>query len=103
MGITKLPVEYLVAISNPATILTTNSSSKQLLQKVVHGYNLLDRIKEISEKYRTEIINAKIVRKISKQLLKQHTPAEIDILKKFPLTDKNVQSVREIWSGTYIC
>lgn len=80
-GFPEIPIEYAVVISNPSTII--NSSSKQIPNKVIHAHRLINKMVSTEGTYVNECINDKEVKKISKTLLKQHSPQEIDILKYF--------------------
>lgn len=85
-----LPVEYLVVISNPSTIIKTSPQNKLALNKVIHGHSLLERIEKIVERYQNEIIDLKGVRKLSKLLLKYHTPETYEVLEKFGLCERDI-------------
>lgn len=85
-----LPVEYLVVISHPSTIIKTTPQNKLALNKVVHGHSLLEKIDEINERYVKEVIDAKGIRKLSKLLLKFHTPETYDVMKKFGLKEEDI-------------
>lgn len=89
-GLSELPIDFLVAISDPSTILKTDSSNRQMLKKMVHGYNLLERIKEIQGYHKKERLDLKRVRRLSKLLVKSHTPKEEDILKKYKIEKSEV-------------
>lgn len=85
-----LPVEYLVVIGNPSTIIKTSPQNKLALNKVVHGHSLLERIEKIMDHYQREVINLKGVRKLSKLLLKYHTPETYDVLEKYSLDEGDI-------------
>lgn len=89
-GIPPFPIEYLVAISNPSTILKTNSRSRNILKRMVHGYNLLDRIKEWEGQFKEDKMDLKGIRKLSKLLLKSHVPEDVDILDKFRISKSEI-------------
>lgn len=80
-----LPIDYYVVISDPSTIVKTNSKNREAMKKVVHGHSLLGKIAEVDSRYRNEILDSREVRKLSKLLLKGHTPEEIDVLAKYGL------------------
>jgi Nuclease-related domain len=89
-GFPHTPIEYLVAFSSPSTILKTNSRSQAVLKRIVHGYNLLDRLDEIGKAYKKEGIEMKHLRKLCKLILKNHVPSDQDILQKYGLTKSDV-------------
>lgn len=80
-----LPIEYFVVISDPSTIVKTSPKNREAMKKVVHGHSLLEKIAEVDSRYQNEILDSKEVRKLSKLLLKSHTPEDIDVLVKYGL------------------
>ncbi|WP_226036302.1 nuclease-related domain-containing protein [Aquibacillus saliphilus] len=89
MKFPKIPVEHIIAIGNPSTVLTTNARDTTIYQKVLHVENVVDKILEIERKYRN---NGRIdfnPKSISKKIIRKHTPLSIDILAayKIPQTD----------------
>lgn len=91
-GIPLLPIDYLVTISNPSTILKTNSHNKQILEKIAHSYNLLERIKKIEQNYQGEKIDSKVIRRLSRLLLKSHTNETVDVLHKYQLSQTDIMT-----------
>lgn len=89
-GYPQIPVDYLVAFSSPSTIIKTNSRNPSILKKIVHGYNLLERLKEIERVYKDDVIDRKGMRKLCKLLLKSHVPGNQDILLKYGLAKSEV-------------
>ncbi|MBP2240333.1 hypothetical protein J2Z40_000888 [Cytobacillus eiseniae] len=89
-GYSQLPIEYLVAFSNPSTILKSNSRNQSILKRVVHGYNLLERMKSFEKAHQNEVIDIKGVRKLSNLLMKNHKPEEMNILKKYGLSKTDI-------------
>ncbi|KQL21245.1 nuclease-related domain-containing protein [Cytobacillus solani] len=91
-GYSQIPIDYLVAFSSPSTILKTNSRSQSLLKRIVHGYNLLDRLNEIGKAYKKDVIEMKHLRKLCKLLLKSHVPSDQNISQKYVLTKSDVKT-----------
>lgn len=85
-----LPVEYLVVISNPSTIIKTTPQNKLALKKVVHGHSLLERIEEIVGRYQKESVDLKGIRRLSKLLLKHHTQETFDVIKKYGIKKEDI-------------
>ena len=89
-GYPKIPIEYLVAFSNPSTILKTNSRSPSTLKRIVHGYNLLDRLNEMEKLYKEAVNDMRSLRKLCKLLIKSHVPENGDILQKYKIGKSDV-------------
>jgi ribosomal protein L37AE/L43A len=83
------PIYHLVAISNSSTIIKTNDSSLNKL--VVKGDVLLSRVLQIDEFNSNTVFTDKELKKLSKLLIKKHTPHHPDILKPYSLTQDDLQ------------
>lgn len=86
----RTPIEYLVVISNPSTVIKTSSYHKLALEKVLHAGHLRERIDKLKEKYPVEKLTVKEIRKISRAVLKQHTPANYNVLKYYDIDIKDI-------------
>lgn len=87
-----LPIDYFVVISDPSTIVKTNPKYREALKKVVHGHSLLEKIDEVDKKFDKEVLNAKDIRKISKFLLKSHTPESFNALKRYGINKGEIST-----------
>lgn len=76
-----IPIESLVVVSKPSTIVNSLSSSSQIHKKVCFAYELPDKLEMLRSYYHEEKINQKEMKKLSRNLLKHHTPKEYDPLK----------------------
>ncbi|MGD6842871.1 nuclease-related domain-containing protein [Bacillus infantis] len=84
-----LPVEALVVISKPSTVLKANSPA--ISRTVIHSHRLLGKVEELSGHYQQALMDAKELRKTSKLLSKHHTPESIDILSRMRISPDNVR------------
>ncbi|WP_246941137.1 nuclease-related domain-containing protein [Bacillus pinisoli] len=71
-GIPALPIETLVLISNPHTIIKTPTQSGQLSRKVIHSANLPKKVEYLNKKYNQEKISMKELKKLSRLFLRKH-------------------------------
>lgn len=78
-----VPVDYLVVVSNPYSILEFRKSSIELKQRVCKADSFLKRFKFFENSYSTNILDTKDLRKLSRLLLKMNTPPTNFILKKY--------------------
>lgn len=83
------PIVTHVVISNPSTIIKTDDPF--LYKYVVKGDVLVDRIIKNDKHYFNEIFQEKELKKISKTLLKKHSPFHPDILKTYSLSQADIQ------------
>ncbi|HWO76496.1 MAG TPA: nuclease-related domain-containing protein [Bacillus sp. (in: firmicutes)] len=79
----EIPVYFLVAIGSPKTIVKGPSS---IFQSVLHAEHFPDKIHSLIKQHSTEVLTPYLIKKISKQLIQQHTPAEFNPFSKYNLT-----------------
>ncbi|MDN4525601.1 nuclease-related domain-containing protein [Fictibacillus fluitans] len=82
----KIPIEALVIISSPYTLIK-NPIKPQigLNEKVLHTGKLMNKIDELKSRYTNHLITDKLIRKLIRQLQKEHTPLEVDVLQRFKI------------------
>lgn len=84
-----LPIHPLVVISNPSTIIKHNDRS--LNKIIVKGDVLLNRVLQIDGFPSKPILTDKEIKKLSRLLIKNHSPAHPDIMKQYSLTTDDLQ------------
>jgi hypothetical protein len=105
------PIEFLVAFSNPSTILKMASGHKRVTpyDKMIHAQNIVREVSKLNTQYTSEVIDLK---KVKRLLLSQHRSAYSSILSAYQLTEtdliKGVQCERcsQIMGrkiGTWLC
>ncbi|GIN88136.1 nuclease [Heyndrickxia sporothermodurans] len=85
-----VPIENLVVISSPRTILKNPSNSPLISEKIIHSSKLPTKIIELENKYPNNIIATKKIMSISEKLLKEHTPDTKNILEKFHIPESDI-------------
>jgi hypothetical protein len=81
INLSHLPIESLVVISNPRTIL--QSSSDTVHKTVIHSGQLPFHIEALWEKYQREHLHKEEAMELADKIVKKHCPLEVDVLKKF--------------------
>ncbi|WP_257348932.1 NERD domain-containing protein [Pseudalkalibacillus decolorationis] len=94
-NIPQVPIETLVVITNSASKTQSISPDIKIPYIVIRSTILLERIEKLKTLYRNEKLTNKEVNKLSKQLNKQHTENDSDILSQFQV------SKRELLKGVY--
>ncbi|MGM0874072.1 MAG: nuclease-related domain-containing protein [Bacillota bacterium] len=86
-----IPVESLVIITNPNTIIKVTGGNPKTKLNVIKSTNILSEIEKLNE-FHKEKSNGlkKHITKISNQLVKLHTPYNPDILNKFNISKKDI-------------
>ncbi|MED3549794.1 nuclease-related domain-containing protein [Cytobacillus praedii] len=75
-----IPIDFLVVIGKPSTIIQTAPGNMKMMQKVLHVQFLLKEIEKIGLFYKNEILNPKELKKICRTLLKEHKEETFDVL-----------------------
>ncbi|CAN7179777.1 nuclease-related domain-containing protein [Rossellomorea sp. LjRoot5] len=83
------PIEFLVAFSNPATILKMAPGHKRIppYDKMIHAQNIVSEISKLNTGFTREVTDLK---KIKRLLLNQHQPAYPTILSTYQLTEADI-------------
>lgn len=84
------PIEYLIVISNPSTILKTNSANPAIFENIVHIQYLLEYIHRIQKKYSLDKINNNHLKKWVKMITKMHTPSLYDPIHRYKLETSEI-------------
>ncbi|WP_204758477.1 NERD domain-containing protein [Lentibacillus sediminis] len=85
-GITNLPIEFLVVISFPSTILKAASTKNLIPANVIHNSDLFFRISEIANNFSSSSLNKLKLRDLSRAIAGAHMPKNDNVLQRFQLT-----------------
>ncbi|WP_188802456.1 nuclease-related domain-containing protein [Sporolactobacillus putidus] len=85
-----IPIEFMVAISNPSTIIRTEPGNFAVPQRVAHIHQVPERIQTIRSTCSEEKMTLAELKKIGHYLIKYHTPSEINILKMYQITEDDL-------------
>ncbi len=84
-----VPIDYLVVISNPTTIIET---SEYIPKKLTHNSNLLFKIEELAKFFTERHLTENQVKRLCTALNEQHTPHKPDVMKQFGITEDELLS-----------
>lgn len=84
-----IPINPLVIISNPSTIIESNDRVL-LPQTVIHRDYLPIKIKLIESSNQKEMVTNKELTKVAKLFIKQHTPKSTNVLNEFDMKRKDL-------------
>lgn len=79
------PIEYLIAIGKPSTIIKTNPGKEQIFERVLHAEHVPDKIKELETNYNENCISPYLMQKMSKIIHQQQRPQSINIFEKYEI------------------
>ncbi len=88
----ELPSEFLVAISNPSTIIKSDPQHYEAHQKVVRPQELVDKINTFSKQYAKDKLTSSELKKVTKILLKKHVPESYDALDYYKIPETDVMT-----------
>ncbi|MEH7387195.1 nuclease-related domain-containing protein, partial [Bacillus sp. JJ1521] len=77
-----IPIETLVVFTNPNAIIDASKDFKYN-HKVIKSPSFIQKIELFEKRNKEEVLDKKQIQKLSKLLLKLHTPHDEDILKQF--------------------
>ncbi len=80
-----IPIETLVIFSNPYTQLKTTQGNHKITKKVIHKEKFLHIFQGLENKYSKEFLTHKAMKKVSKTIMKSHTPLNQDLLLKYQI------------------
>lgn len=86
-----IPIETLVVISSPRTILQTSPNNHSLYNKVIHSMKLSSVIPSVAKKYQ-DILNREEVSSLAELILQCHHPQDVDILSRYKLNKSDLLS-----------
>lgn len=81
-----IPIETLIVISNPATIIKTLSGTATQYRKLCHTVKLVDKIVAFKDRYKNEVISGKERRKIHKVIMNNQIQLNSDVLNNYGIS-----------------
>lgn len=86
-----IPIYSLIIMTNPSSIITTNSSKHPLANQILHSSYLPFQMEQISESLSHHALDIPSIKNIIKKLKKKHTPLNFSVLSKYNLERKHIQ------------
>lgn len=83
------PIEPLIVISNPSTIIETTSQPSNF-KHVTHSINIESKIKSYHDKHQTKVLSTSDLHHISNLLIHNHTPLKFHPLLHFDIDRKEI-------------
>jgi ribosomal protein L37AE/L43A len=80
-----VPIQTLVVITNPSTVVEFSPTYKEAFQKVIKSPQLQQKFSEFQQKYQSPIQNIKEMRKFIKLLFKLHDAYDPDVCELFQI------------------
>lgn len=85
-----IPVEYLVAINDPRTIIQSDSGNSEIYERICHTDHLLNKIMNFEKSYSEVILQPVKMKKFTQLLLLEHTSQGDDIFQRFGIDKREL-------------
>lgn len=85
-----LPIETLVVMSNSSAVVKSSSGNEILSKKVIPVKKVISQIEQLSTLYKKELFSDKEIKKIAKQLIKNHQPKQVDVLIQYKISEDEI-------------
>jgi len=85
-----IPIETIVVMKNPSSQIQFTPNSHSYKQAVIRNTNFLSKFGHVSKKNKEDKLNKKELRKLSKLLIKHHTPKRPDVLQKYSISKSDI-------------
>ncbi|MBM7660465.1 hypothetical protein JOC85_001237 [Bacillus mesophilus] len=93
--IPEIPIDYLVVISNPQTIIRSTGSYSEALEKVTTSSNFINKLEALERLYQNESVNSRELKKLTKLLLANNQEGNPDVLSQFNISkDSLIEGVQ---------
>ena len=79
----KIPIEFLVVSTNPATIIKNMNNEKEFNYRFVTLENLTFRMDEIYHKYQKHILNKEQMNLLAEKLIEEDSPLIVDLIDEY--------------------
>ncbi|WP_226036188.1 nuclease-related domain-containing protein [Aquibacillus saliphilus] len=85
-----VPIEFLVAIKEPATKIMVTPGGEHILEKILHFDHLANAIFDIQRRYKKPILDHTLIQSIGKKLISSHTPSDVEVLTKYGINKSDL-------------
>lgn len=85
-----IPIHHLFVNSNGKSTIKVEHGNEQILRYIANSEGLLEKITQIANCNKKEILDSKDLRKVKRLLLTSHTPENFDILDHYHLSAKDI-------------
>lgn len=86
----QIPIIPLVVISNSSSQIKFTVNDKKYQQKIIRSTVLPQRFDSLNAYYNKICLTDKDIRKLSRQLIKNHSPLDVNVLEKFKINPSEI-------------
>jgi hypothetical protein len=84
------PVDFLISMANNSTKFECPSGYPDQFWKLCYGHDLIEKVQIYNKSYKIEHFSTRNLKRLKKLLLKEHTPYDVDILKKYGIPKEDI-------------
>ncbi|USK33484.1 NERD domain-containing protein [Bacillus sp. F19] len=85
-----IPVEPLVIFTSPRAILRTLPDNQHIFETVILNAKLPAQTETLRKIHQKEMYTSKLIQKLSRRIVKEHCPADVNILQQFTISQKEL-------------
>lgn len=88
--LSSLPIECLVVIANPSTLIDTARNSRNIGEIVCHAEQIESKIEQLTQKHKSQKISESNLNRVENLLLKEHIDPLVNICDTFSVSDNDL-------------
>ncbi len=89
-GIYNVPIETLVVIAFPSTIIENTHQDSEVYKKIIHNESLHQHLNRLSKSHTKDILTTATIRKLSKALIQEDEPLRTNILEYHNIGEQHI-------------
>ncbi len=90
-NIPDIPIYSFVVISSPNTLIRASTKEQRVTNKIFHRNYLPTKISQLEKIHLEPVLSDKELKRVSRKLIKAHTPNDSCVMEKYQLTEKDIR------------
>lgn len=96
------PIEYLVVISDPKTILKSSPDGHHIFEKIIHAEHVPEKVKKFEDVYQKQMLSPKTIGQLNHLLLDEHKPHFFNAFRTYGVLEGElIKGVQCLACGSY--
>jgi hypothetical protein len=87
-----IPVDFLIAMANNSTKFECPAGYPDQFWKLCYGHDIIEKVHIYDKSFKIKLFSSKDLKRLKKFLLKEHTPLDVDILKKYEIQKEDIMT-----------
>lgn len=85
-----IPVDFLIAMANNSTKFECPAGYPDQFWKLGYGHDIIEKVQIYDKSFKMEHYSSKDLKRLKKLLLKEHTPFDVGVLKKYGIAIEDI-------------